>query len=280
MAVAICIPLPDPVTPPRINLPYIGVFEKAREGIYDAGADFAGMLAKMQDQLAVALAPVRQFLELVDAIMAIKQCIESIPKSLMPPSPKPILDCLQKLLKVIGILLRYIPPFPYIITIMDLISIEIDLIDEVVSLFVTLDQQITQSKNALADALNLNDLDLQSILSCGDDEIQILIGNSGDLLQLMQPMIDMMLNPILSYIPNPVLRDKLDEMKDLDKQIKDLQTQIRSGGSIPTAGLVGSLVTALYAMRSVLVTLYNALAPVIGKEPDKVMTTPPTFSNL
>ena len=72
--------------------------------------DPSDQVKKLFDQVNSALAPLNPIFTVIDAVVSVKDCIEALIDALgPPPSPKPIIDCLKKLLFLVEKLLKMIP---------------------------------------------------------------------------------------------------------------------------------------------------------------------------
>lgn len=276
MTIAECLHLPAPPQLPPLTIPNFGILETARQSLYDM-PDLSNYIMRLQDVAAVALAPLRRMLELMEVLTAFKQCIQSIPDALLPPSPEPILDCLKNLFKVFALLLQYIPPFNYIPTLLDIMDYAIIVIDELVAFFQLLDARITVQKGALEAALELGDLDLGSIIDCVSGETKQLVLNSMDIVKFMSPLLSTMLEPLSRLIPNSVLKDKLEELVEVSDTLDQIQVDIEGSAGVP---VLEPLLQAMFIIRNAAVIVANAVAPLIGKAASREPRSIPTFVNF
>ena len=276
MTIANCLELPAPPTLPPLTIPNFGILQTARQSLYDM-PDLSNYIMRLQDTAAVALAPLRRMLEIMEVLLAFKQCMQAVPAALLPPSPKPILDCLKSLVKAFTLLLQYIPPFNYIPTLIDLMDYVIVVIDEIVAFFQLLDDRITEQKVELEAALELGDLELASIIDCVSAETTQLIVNAMDILKFIQPLITTMLDPLSRLIPVAILKEKLEELADIPSALVQIQTDIEATAGIP---VITPLLQVMYIIRNVAVVVANTVAPLVGKAASREPEEAPVFVNF
>jgi hypothetical protein len=277
MAIADCLELPPPPQLPRLEIPQFGLLEAARQSLYDL-PDLSNYIMRLQDAAALALAPLRRFLELLEVLISIEACFFAIIDALFPPSPGPIIDCLKEFAKSLARLLAYIPPFPYVQVILDLCDYTILLVDEIVALFQLLDAKLSEYKVTLADALELGDLELAAITDCAGTETTALTLNLMDTLKFVTPLITVIVTPIARLIPIPAVSDQLIALSNIPATLDSIKGDLESTEGPP---VVEDLVTAMFSLRNIAVTIYNLLAPVVGKPSDRqIAPQVPKFVNI
>lgn len=262
MAVAPCIEIETPPAPPSIEIPQFGILEAARQGLYDI-PDPSVYLLKMQDLLANAMAPLRRFLDLLGIILALKDCITAVIDALLPPSPGPIIECLEKFGIALEKIIALVPPLNYIPLLVDLCSYAVQTIDEIWALFQLLDERITEQKARLATALELGDLELAHVADCQTGEINALVVNAGDLLRMLQPLFEVILTPLAALVPGPPgkqMKQTIKTLSDIPGTIAAVQDGIRN----QTAGVavLGTLLDTMFSMREAIRFMHNLLLPL------------------
>lgn len=275
MAVVPCIELGDPPALPELEIPQFGILQAARQSLYDL-PDFSVYIMSMQNAAAVALAPLRRFLEMVEIILAIKSCQQAVIDALLPPSPGPIIDCLKDLIKAIARIASFFPPLEYVKTALSLAKFAIQILDEVISLFELLDQRITQLKENIDLSLELGDLELGAINDCAGGMTPIVV-NSMDILKFVTPMLKIMLEPLARLIPIPALRKMVKDIANFPALLTNAQSAIESAQGPP---VLGDLMEMIVQMRNIAVLMYNTLSPVVGRDPDMRPRTVPSFQNF
>ena len=298
--VVTCTPITLPDLP-QLNIPNFGIMQKAWEGL-DCIPSPMKLLFGFQDNLTIALAPVRRYMEMVELFSAIYACQKAIPDAIMQLSPDPVLDCIPNLVKAVARIIGWIPPYSYFLMAMDVASYIIDVIDEIVDWFIALDARLAQIVTGYEMALSLGDTDLQAILDCGlaDLRVQIQIPMS------MMPVIKIMANSFMDVFIRLLGLDMLKKVKDIYEEVaeymEEAQKAVQAAGGSGTITLpdipgftpptpaqaksyipippMGGILYMLNKMRTGFVMLYNGLAPMAGKDPDKTTREMPTLQYI
>jgi hypothetical protein len=276
MTVALCLELPTPPPLPRLEIPQFGILEAARQSLHDL-PDISVYLMSLQELAANALAPLRRFLELIELIAVIPACFSAVIDALFPPSPGPIIDCLKDFAKALARLIAFFPPISYIQTILDLCDYVILVVSEIISVFVLLDDRLTAYRKTLSEALELGDLELAAITDCASQEVGVLTLNLMDLLKFITPLIKVIVVPIARLIPEPNLRELLKSLANIPQLLTDAQALLEETEGPP---VIQPLTDAMSALQAIAVGFYNVLAPIIGKAPDRRVSTVPDFVNF
>ena len=271
-----CIEMPDPPELPKLDIPQFGVLEAARQSLYDL-PDLSVYIMSMQELAGNALAPLRRFLEMIEVIVAIKSCQEAVIDALLPPSPGPIIECLKDLIKAIARLASFFPPFEYVKTMLSLCLYVVSILDEVINLFVFLDERISEYKANISLALDLGDIELGAINDCAGEQATKLVVNAMDILKFISPILSILLNPLARLIPIPELRQILKDLSSLPDVLAGIQQDINEAQGTPA---LGALIESIAGMRNVTVWLYNLLAPVVGRSGNQRQRAVPDFVNF
>jgi hypothetical protein len=217
-------------------------------------------------------------LEMIEVILAVKNCLQAVLDALLPPSPGPLLECFKGLLQAIARLASYFPPFNYVKAALSIMAFAVAIIDEVVALFVELDIRITEYKEVATEALTLGDLELAGMADCATGEITPLVVNSMDLLIMITPLISLMLEPLVRLIPDPTLREEFQKLSNLPETLEIIKEGISEVGGIP--GL-DTLLDTMWTARNVVIQMYKVLAPVVGASSSGMtVMSMPTLVNL
>jgi len=295
----LCERIEIPRPPPQLNIPHFGIMQKAWNALGKIPSP-SELLAQFQDQLALALAPVRRFLEMVETFITFKNCLEAIPKAVKRMNPTPIYDCLKELRKAIARLLSWVPPFSYIRLAADIASYCMDLIDEVVEFFVAVDTLLTEYIQVFTDAELLGDLDLMDITLCGATAFRAHLSTVLDLLKFIQPINNVLLEVFVrlfgSAMSNQMKKVK-DDMDVNNAYLASVSTAVSAPGAIVLPPYPGHtppsktqhvlvpvpplspLIECLNQTRNAMVYLYNALAVLTGDD-EKLTRQLPEFQNF
>lgn len=293
MPIVRCIPLEMPKPPPSINIPGLGQIQQARKAINDL-TDPSEMLMQMQATMATALAPIKRYVDMLDAMMAVYGCMQAIPKAILTLSPDPIYDCFKKLAKAIAVLMSYLPPLAYVRMYADIAKYCMDVIKEIIGLFTDMDARAGDYLDGLAEAALQADGELALSIGCGMDELKAFTLNIFELLQMLQVFNDVITDMLLQYYPP--LKDgvkaytkasaALDQMKTaIENDDDDLPPGDFSGdlktlaAEIPVPNLSPLLFT-LCQFHNAMALLYDVVAPVAGLDADAELIDPPDLQYL
>jgi len=277
MTLPLCIELPTPPALPNIEIPQFGILEVARKSLHDL-PDPSAYLMALQDSAALALAPLRRFLELMEIILSIKDCFSVLPDSLLPPDPEAVLDCIKNLVKAIARLAMFFPPLSYIPTVLSVMDFVILTVDEVISLFVLLDQRISYYKSVLNTAISLGDLELAAFANCGSAEVRIQIINSMDILMFVSPLAEAILRPLIRLLPGSgPIKDRLEDIAATSAAISGIKDDIVASATLP---VLEPLLQQMTILRNAAVFLYNKVAPIVGRPTDRTQRDIPILENL
>lgn len=285
------ISVPDP--PPSVSIPNYGVMSKAWTTL-DRIPNAMEMLAGMQDQLATAMAPVKRYIEIVETLAAFKNCMSAIIDAVSQMNPDPIFDCVKLLLKVIPRILSWMPPMCYVRTGCEIASYCIDLIDEIIRFFSTIDGIITGYIQTLQNARLTGDTELENIVRCAMSGVTSRLPIALDLLVFIKPVNDVLMDMFLRTLPGgeqvKMLRKAMRQYGGAADTILSLSSSSRAAplislpddpfGPIVKPPGMGEAAIAMNICRNACVSIYNILAPLVGMEPTKQTRADPVFVNF
>jgi len=292
-----CRQLSLPAPPPAITIPHFGILAKAHEALGQIPDPF-DMLCKFQDQMAVALAPVRRYLEMVEAFLVIKQCMSVIPDAITSLDPSTIWDCMKNLIKAFARLLSWMPPFVYVRTGLDIASYTIDLVDGIFEFLDKLDTKITKWIEIHELALVREDTALVRFVGCGISQVRADMMLILKYVKFIEPVNDTMMDMFIRLINSQGLKDAYDKYKEASEYYDKVETALEGGAaSLPAlAGFTGSdpgdthgivpvpkmtnLWENMNRSRNAAVQIYNILAPFAGYDSDKQTRSSPSFDNF
>jgi hypothetical protein len=292
-----CIDIPMPDPPPSISIPQLGIMQKAWDSLHAIPSPDE-LIMRFQDAISAALAPVRYFLELIEVCVSLFDCIQAIPDAVTSLSPSPIYDCLKKLAKAISRILSYIPPMAYIRTALDIASYCMAVIDEIVLFFTEIDNLLTEYIEKFTNAQLIGDVDLMNIISCSAKDINIRFTMILDILKLVKPFNDILMNVFLRTLGSGVadLKKAQTSYTQSGDYIESAGSSYRNNGTLPVypgsssstkaqhilvpIPPISPLLESLNVSRNAMVLVYNLLAPVVGLDPDKEFSAIPEFTNF
>lgn len=276
----VCINPPAYSRPLSITIPGLGTIEALQDFVTSIPSP-DDIVAKFMNMVNLALAPLRKYLRVVQAIIAIKDCIEAIPKAIITLSPQPLFDCFKSLIRAIAHLIQDIPPIPYIQTIVDVCRVSVELVDAVAATLTRLDNKLTALLDLRNYAAALGDVELVSFSNCGMKDITLGMLNLLDMLKILVPINNLLLSVILRMIPTPEAQRAANDMAAAAVAFDDASTQLQTI-NIEDTGLpsLSDMMAAMNVMRPALVTIHNTLAVIIGEAADLQHRELPTYVNF
>jgi len=278
-----CIDPPVWRRPPSIRVPNLGTIEMAWDAVSSI-PDPADLMSKFMNVMNLALAPIRKYLQMVEVVVAMKQCMEAIPKAIMTLSPDPIFDCLKALARVFAQVLQDIPPFPYIFMAVDVAGICIDLVDAFIGLLQRLDTKVAALANLQSYALGLGDIELVNMSSCAMRDVKLSIQQMLDVLKIIQPINDILIQVLLRLMPNQIIKKAAEDYAEAGTALDSTSSLLAAGGGTPSVltGLpsLGTMFSAIAVARNAVAIIYNILAPMTGVDDTKDTIEIPTFQYL
>jgi len=185
-----------------------------------------------------ALAPLVPIFDILEAIVAIKNCIEAIPDALgPPPDPLAMSECIGDLASKIAQVLRLLPQYSVPILARQIIDCLIAELLKVRRFLVDLQQQLLRIARIVEKAAELDDPHLQLISVCATDRLANTLSNEmkalialGRLLGMLRTMLGLIgvdddLIPDLNDIAGAPLDEAiepLDSIIDALRSLKDL----------------------------------------------------------
>ena len=268
-----CSWLEPPAAPPEVTVPFLGKLTQVRKSLYQL-PDGSEIWLRFLNSLNLAMAPARQFIELLELMGLYKDCMTAIPEAILSLNPDPVYTCLKKLVRKIATLLSFFPPMSYVRLIVDCLKVAVQLLDEMVLMLSWLDQQLTSWNALIANANALGDTTLLEIAGCQAAEFGVVAINANDVMRVVSPLIRMLLEPIVSYIPSEPLKQAVVKLTDLESQLASLDATIRAAAERPAQELIEpmlealtQLVDALVLLQTILVDVYNVVCYFLGLEP-------------
>lgn len=179
-----------------------------------------------------ALTPLVPIFQIVDAVVAVFNCIQAIPDSLgPPPNPAALSACLPDLAEKIAVLVRLIPllSLPYMVV--QLLDLVIETLRAARSQLIHLQAQMRQLTSAIDRATNLQDAGLMAIIQCTQANIAQEAANVGQslaslgrligLINLFLGMLGLPEVPSLTGLAGTPLDEVIGPLNDL---IRTMQT--------------------------------------------------------
>ncbi len=192
------------------------------------------------DVIQPALTPLVPLFNLIDAILAVFEAIKAVPAMIgPPPDPTALVTALKKLGEKVSKLLYLVPQLSLPLTVIGLIDLVIDTLDQVLTQLRHLQQQMTQITNAIDRASELDDPGLMTIAYCARDNIDQEAANAlkglaaiGSLIGLLNLFIGMIGGPRLPDLSDLGGRPLDDAVQPLDALL-DILKDARSMIPVP-----------------------------------------------
>ena len=262
MAVVVCIPpipLPDLMS---VTMPGMGELTFLRDSL-DKAPRPSELILKALNNLAPALAPIYGFLRILDVNIALFNCTQAMKKAVLQLSPKPIIDCLPKLVKAVTALAPLIPPLSYVTMVVDMVTMARALVADMLSYIAELDAQITAINQMYLDAQTNNDNALLVIANCAKASIN---AESEGIMQIMvvigkvTAVMLQTLDVISSTLPGPASK-KVDEIK---KQLTGVQATA-TGVTLTDFPPLGQMQQVLVLLHTILTYIEAAGNAVLAR---------------
>ena len=290
--------------PPQLHLPGFGVFRKLGTAI-DEIPDGSQLLGEFMDDLAQQLAPFTAILEIVEAIMAVYNCIKGIAEAIPTLDAAAVFDCLQKLVRAITLLFGYIPPLGWIRTAVDIAAFSADLIEEIFKVLTKMDQKLTAIIATYEEAQQLADGDLEVMSECAAEEVAWLMDKIMQLVQFVKQINDPLMGVLKRTLPGGNMKIQLgraqNDYDEATKYLEGVESAISKAGSwvgieipdfknlefdvkeihdiVPVPQLE-PVMAAINTIRSACVIIHNGLAPMVGVPPNKTIVGDPVYRNF
>jgi hypothetical protein len=224
MALPICIELPEIPDALAITLP---------------GGVTMQQLNLMQ-AIQPALTPLVPLFDIIDTVVAVFNCVKAIPDALgPPPDPTILAACIPELGEKVSKLLRLLPPLSLPLTVIGLIDLVIDALEQARRQLVQLQQQVLQILNAIDRATELEDAGLMAITTCARTNVAQEAANVGKALASLGKMIGL-LNLFLGMVGAPEVPDlsnlagrPLDDVVPLIDDLVEVMRTVRGAVPVP-----------------------------------------------
>lgn len=221
-----------------IEIPTINVCKALMPGGFTMEApDLLGMMQP-------ALAPLAPMFSILEAIVAIKKCIDAIPDALgPPPDPSKMIECIPNLAEKIAALLKLLPQLSIPTMIKQLLNCIIGEIGKFRAFVVSLIQQVQRIARMLERAAELDDPQFNLIAVCAADRVAVQLSNEmkglivvGRLLGMARELLDLAQVPVeiptldsITGKPLDQVLEPIDALLDMLRQIRDAVPDVLFG---------------------------------------------------
>jgi hypothetical protein len=189
------------------------------------------------------LAPLIPLFNIIDAVVALYNCLKAIPDCLgPPPDPTALAQCLPDLAQKIMKLLNLVPILSLPITVAALVDLVIAALREVKTKLQNLVDQLGQMERSIEHARNLNDAGLSAILACAQGNVEQesrnmgkQLASLGKLLGLLDLFMNMIGGPKVPSLTNLNGLSLKEVLAPIDLLVSALMT-VREAIPFPVTG--------------------------------------------
>ena len=269
MAIAVCLEIPA-LENFSVRMPGYGVFEAIRTTLQkvpsncDLGID---LLALIQS----ALAPLRPFIDVLELLLAIVNCIFAIKTAVTRLSPGPIVGCLRNLREALDKVLQHIPPIPWLRMIADILRLLIITVNCLLDLLADFDRQILRIQNMIARSSQLNDDNLSFIAECTEKKLRAVEINALHIMRTVSVLMTAVLVLLNVFQGGSEVEEIIQSQSEMQQQIND---------AISGATVFPSLqerADFLVTTRTALERAFKIVATPLGETLGVPLSAPPTF---
>jgi hypothetical protein len=213
MAIEVCVHIPSAPPLKRLTLP----------GTVLEDID---LLGKIQS----ALAPLMPIFQVIDAVVAVYQCVQAIQDAIKSLSVDKMVSCIPELAEKVSKLLRLVPQLSIPLMVVDLLDICISVLGEARGRLTHLEAQMADAQRAIERGEALNDPKLLKIGHCAQENIGIEAANTlkgltglGNILGLVGVFLNMIGGPKIPSFSNPADQPIDEAVSVLDELVDALQ---------------------------------------------------------
>jgi len=161
---------------PPFELPELDDFLCARFELPDICAilmpgGFEMAAPNVLDMMQPALAPLAPLFTIMEALVAIKKCLEAVPDAITELDPSGIIDCIPGMARLIDKLLALLPQYSIPRMAVDLIDCVLGILLKLRSVLLALQAQLERIGRTLARAAELGDDYLNTLAICATDRL-------------------------------------------------------------------------------------------------------------
>lgn len=222
-------------------IPFPGGVQLCADALPNPLAGLNSLFGKLNS----ALAPLVPIFTIIEVVIALKNCILAIPDCLMPPSPKPIIDCSKQLIRTLDQLLKMVPQLSVPLLVAGFIDALIAFISAYRNAIAVLIEREAVILESQTRAAALGNAQMLILLECSKNNIDIEFNNLSagmgpvnQLLAIVNGLLDIVGLPCLPGIavPTQLTQEALKPLDDLITILKKLRGLI----PIPNLGAANS----------------------------------------
>jgi hypothetical protein len=198
-----CIKIPESPIPKGLTLPGGGVLSQ----LLAAGHDSLDAVMNLLAQGNSAMAPLIPIFNIIDAVIALFNCVQALPDALgPPPDPSKLSKCIPGLVEKIDQLLALLPQRSLPLLIIGIIDCLVDYLIGVRQQLLGLIEHLAQVASAATRAEELGDVNLLDLVKCAEDKVEIQLDAINDSVTPINKTIAL-LNVFLEMLGLPKVPD-------------------------------------------------------------------------
>jgi hypothetical protein len=258
------------------NLPGMGELQLLRDSLDELPRPSEYIL-KLLNSMAPALAPINSLLRVLDVLVAITNCVKSIPEAIFSFNPEPVFNCLSELFQALAALAPLVPPLSYIRMVVDIVSNLRFLVEDIVQTIGLIDAEITRIANVIAKAQATNDANLVQIGNCAMNDINQGVGGIMQILEGVTKFMKIVTN-ILEFMAAVIPGDAGEDIQKIVDEINGVDEELNQ---IDLTGLppLQYILDALMLLRNVLLFIESWGKAILGLQFIREDFQPPELVN-
>lgn len=134
-------------------------------------------------QIGPAMAPMKPFFDVLDLALSIFRCVQAIPDCITKLDPSELLDCLPALAKAVDMVLKLIPQLSLPKMVKAIIHNLATLVRGVAGDLRYIQSQIERIAQAIDKAADLQDVQLNGLLTCAQSNVEQTVFSTADALK-------------------------------------------------------------------------------------------------
>ena len=198
--------------------------------------DLLEVITQLFAQANSALAPLSPILNIIDAVIAIFECVKAVPDAITQLDPSGLIDCIPGVAEAVNKLLQMIPQLSLPIMILDILTVTIQFLEALKTTMQRALDQITAITNAQLKAAAPGQFALSSVVDCVNLNFGVQLENLNEALGPISRILGLV-NFLLDLIGLPKLPLPLPPLSDLSLALTliDILIDILNGiiGLIP-----------------------------------------------
>ena len=141
------------------------------------------------NNLVGQLGPLKPLLDLLMLVIQIVKCIQSIPDAILSLDPSGIINCVPKLVELLTALLALIPPFSLFKTVAGFLCLIVSFLAAIIAFLQWIRDSAVDIGVAFAQNLDLEDVNLSAIISCGNANLLGMLDEISGLFELIAVLL-------------------------------------------------------------------------------------------